>query len=422
MADPLSVVAGAIAVIQITDRVIALCKTYIQGIRNAPQDLRTILVETSALKSVLENVELLVACDDEVSTAMEKMVGRNGPVENCRRVMQDMENLFPVMEQQTDTVRSKRQKLATSLEALAWPFKASKARDYLDKLMRYKSAIIATITTGIAQDVKVIKHTSDNILNAVSDSQRFAFYTWLEHTDPSSLHQLALSRYEDGTGHWVLRTREWQDWVAGKTRALWLNGIPGSGKTVLVSHLIEELRAKLRPTDIESTPVIYYYCYFDHNQDEEIPFLRWILACLCRRAKVVSKTVYDFYEYGGQPGSNDLLNGIEEVSVLFERVFIVLDAMDESFPRHGLLEVLRQLAAADRFEKIQLLSSSRIYTDIESNMLQISKSISMSNGHVEEDIKIFVLSSLAVNPKFDRCSSNLREEIGQALSVGAKGM
>ena len=56
--------APIIAIIMISDRVIGLCKYYIGGLKDAPADLRAILIETSTLKTILENVQFLTTCGD----------------------------------------------------------------------------------------------------------------------------------------------------------------------------------------------------------------------------------------------------------------------------------------------------------------------------------------------------------------------
>ena len=98
------------------------------------------------------------------------------------------------------------------------------------------------------------------------------------------------------------------------------------------------------------------------------------------------------YNYGGEPSLADLLTGIHDVLVAFDQVFIVLDAIDESEQRVKPLKVLRDLSTDMRFDKIQLLTSSREYVDIEDAMIDCSTPVSMANLYVERDIHSCVLS------------------------------
>ena len=58
MAEAIAVVASSIAIIQITDRIISVCKTYIENIQDAPSDLRAILLEISTLKVIFQKCQI----------------------------------------------------------------------------------------------------------------------------------------------------------------------------------------------------------------------------------------------------------------------------------------------------------------------------------------------------------------------------
>jgi hypothetical protein len=54
--DPLSLAAGVIAIIQFTDKIISVCKSYVTTTKDAPNDLQVIIVEAGSVKCVLELV------------------------------------------------------------------------------------------------------------------------------------------------------------------------------------------------------------------------------------------------------------------------------------------------------------------------------------------------------------------------------
>jgi hypothetical protein len=66
--DPLSIAGGVIAIIQIADKVISVCKGYITRFRDALRDLRTIMIEIGRVKAVLEVHESLTAGHDNADT------------------------------------------------------------------------------------------------------------------------------------------------------------------------------------------------------------------------------------------------------------------------------------------------------------------------------------------------------------------
>ena len=241
-------------------------------------------------------------------------------------------------------------------------------------------------------------------------------------TDPSPLHNRARRLYEPGTGNWMLRSMEWTNWLAAMHRCLWIHGIPGAGKTILASWLIEEIKKHCDQLPRGNSTYAYYYCYFGHNQDESIPLLRWVIGQLSRQAESVPYRIYELYKRGGEPSLVELLESLEAVLQDFDSAYIVIDAVDESSPRSDLLKIIRDLATDSRFSKVQVLVTSREYVDIERVMECISVSVSMSNELVEEDIRSFVRSSLRSNFKFQRWPTNLLTEVEDAVSTKAKGM
>lgn len=248
-------------------------------------------------------------------------------------------------------------------------------------------------------------------------------FKWLQVTDPSPLHHRACEQYEPNTGDWVLRSPEWNNWIECKNRSLWIHGIPGAGKTVLASYLIGEIESHCKAFSEKRCTHIYYYCFFGHNQDEALPFLRWVINRLCREADAVPTCVYDMFKYGAMPSLVELMDVLAlTLSISFDTVYITIDAIDESVPRASLLNLLRDLATNARFAKIQLLTTSREYLDIERVMEEVSVEVSMANPLVDEDIRTYVVSQLCTLPKFKRWPPNLLVEAEQALMSKAKGM
>ncbi|KAI9642058.1 hypothetical protein NHQ30_009929 [Ciborinia camelliae] len=82
----------------------------------------------------------------------------------------------------------------------------------------------------------------------------------------------------------ILRNEEFEDWMKASTSSiLWLHGIPGSGKIMLVCHVIEYLRNRSQQHP-DPAPIAYFYCARNVNEPEgadlnELP--RNILEQLC---------------------------------------------------------------------------------------------------------------------------------------------
>ncbi|KUJ12400.1 uncharacterized protein LY89DRAFT_785768 [Mollisia scopiformis] len=423
MAEAIALGASIIAIVQIADRVFGLCKFYVETVHDCPADIRAILIETSMMKAVLENVGFLVSCNNKQSTMLDNLSGTGGPIQGCQDAITKLEELFPSMYAQAPGKgKRRRQKVKASLAYLMWPMKAEKAKKLVEDLGRLKMTISLALTAESTHDIKHIKNQTTNIQAILSDSQRHQIYQWLQSTDPTSLHYRACKQYEVGTGNWMLRSAEWKNWLEGKTRCVWISGIPAAGKTVLASHLIENITERCGTFTSKKCASIYYYCYFGHNQEEARPFLRWTISQLCRQAKPVPTCLTKLYDQGREPSLVDLLRVLEGVLEAFDSVYLVIDAIDESMPRDDLLAVLRDLTTDSRFRKIQLLATSRQYIDIEQVMETISAPVSMTNPLLDADIKLYVQARLDANSRFRHWPRSLLDDVLEVVSTKAKGM
>lgn len=239
--------------------------------------------------------------------------------------------------------------------------------------------------------------------------------------NPSSLHNAAFKKHEEYTSAWLPQSPEWIHWLDQESTQnfLWIHGIPGSGKTVLASFIIEQLKASCSgDTELGRA---YYYCHYSHNQDEGIPFLKWTITQLCRHAKWIPAQLKELYDRGCDPRIPELENVLEAVLERFKMTYIVIDAVDESTPRADLLAVIATIAVDIRFRKIKVLVTSREHFDIERKFSGISEAISMSNLLVEEDIKVFVHSRLLAGP-LKRRFQHLLNRIECVLVTKAQGM
>lgn len=82
--------------------------------------------------------------------------------------------------------------------------------------------------------------------------------TWLRPTDyttDSSDYHKHLSCHVTGTGSWLTSGGVYRQWSEGDEHGLlWIKGIPGSGKSVLAAHLVDEL-SQSHP----GVPVLYFF-------------------------------------------------------------------------------------------------------------------------------------------------------------------
>ena len=150
--ETVALVASIIAILQASDRVIGLCKFHMGAASDAPLELRAILVEISMLKAVLESLQFMKTCDHATETLWQQLSGKDGPVEECKRSIEDLKELFSTDElpSHAKKSRSKKRKVELTFAILEWPRKARRARELLQNIIQQKTMIILALTTESA--------------------------------------------------------------------------------------------------------------------------------------------------------------------------------------------------------------------------------------------------------------------------------
>lgn len=144
MAEVIALGASIIAFLQLTDRVIGLTKYYIEALNDCPGDIRTILVEISSLKAILESLDFLLRNNSGPEPhLMQQLAGDHGPIEECRKSVAELERLLPT---HIRSVHGKRQKVLAAAEHIAWPLRENSVKKLVDNISRYKASIAFALT------------------------------------------------------------------------------------------------------------------------------------------------------------------------------------------------------------------------------------------------------------------------------------
>lgn len=227
---------------------------------------------------------------------------------------------------------------------------------------------------------------------------------WLSPPDPRPNHDTARQRHEPTTGLWLLRHEEYQRWSAGDIQHLWIHGKAGCGKSVLCSTIIEDLREQFS-TD-RAIGLAYFYFTFSDDRKQSYDNLLPTLICQLveqsedaqsKLAEIQQKAVWD------KASTREQEEILITMTASFDKVFVVLDALDESPEldnrRRDLLERLANLVA--RIPKLSLCATSRDLYDIRKSMERSQfTQISAQASIVNHDIQKYVAAQLRIHCDF----------------------
>jgi NACHT domain len=251
---------------------------------------------------------------------------------------------------------------------------------------------------------------------------------WLSAPDPFLKHQQVLKDHLAGTGLWFLEGEQYANWKTDDRSFLWLYGIPGSGKSVLCSAIVEDLL-----DDCQNDPgkaVAYYYFSFSSSQDQSLePMLRSLIMQLSEKCLKAPKGLESLLpsEIGRrQPSHNTLLAMLRTVIQALPYSYIVLDALDECKDDEELLKVIETVAAWE-INSLHMIVLSRDQQDIRSCLEDFAgrnDMISLQSSFVNEDIALYIRYRLLDDKKFRRWRNDngILHEIETELMSKANGM
>lgn len=247
-------------------------------------------------------------------------------------------------------------------------------------------------------------------------------------------HEEALGRRCDKTVQWLLQNSVYSEWKDPhhQPEVIWLNGEVGSGKTVAVASLIEDLRGERRAiVGSGYRPlVLYFFCDGKEAAKAETSnvvevLLRQILVQCPSVGYEMSRSIR---KVGGQ-FSLTLSNGIrilQEALNSVPKVFLVIDALDEcTGGKEQLLDAL--LGTAKNINHLRLLVTTRSHPGRElrpvfEKWTHLVRQISLTEEYVRGDIDIFLGRQIDQLSDVKFLNRNLKDTVKNTIRDQACGI
>ena len=168
----------------------------------------------------------------------------------------------------------------------------------------------------------------------------------------------ARAKRSQPTGEWLQQTAEYRTWRASSSSdVLWLHGKAGCGKTILSSVVIDELQGRFGSA--HDTAVLYFF--IDANDVAKRTSLGLVKSAILQlmqkdthfidplekyRYSIGADHFFDNLE-SSRPTTSGLIEVLHSACSALNRVFFVIDALDERLPDDDLLTIIGEISKFD---------------------------------------------------------------------------
>lgn len=242
--------------------------------------------------------------------------------------------------------------------------------------------------------------------------------------DYGSQHSDFLKRRQPGTGQWLLDSTEYQTWLESTEQTLFCPGIPGVGKTILTSIVIDHLEGTFT-TDL-TVGIAYIYCNYRRQEEQVIDILFASLLKQLSRGRTslpdCVKGIYDTHkDKRTRPSLNEILMALHSLAAIYSRIFIIVDALDECQHSDGCRqEFLTQLFSLQGKCGANLFMTSRFIPEIVDRFKTASVSLEIRAN--TKDIERYLEGHIEQLPRCVQQDPKLRQKITTEISGAVDGM
>ncbi|KAI0287860.1 hypothetical protein BC826DRAFT_971919 [Russula brevipes] len=255
---------------------------------------------------------------------------------------------------------------------------------------------------------------------------------WLSPPDPTINYNIASDAHHQGTAKWFTNSILFEDWNASGC-FMWIHGKPGSGKSVLSSAIIQDIR-NTRPGLLA-----FFFCDFKDTAKQNIrALLSSLVVQLSYQSDSFYKILHDFYsthrDGSQQPSVGALTQCLEDMlKVPGETpIYLIIDALDEcpgtsgiKSPREEVLELVTALVEL-HISRLRLCVTSRPEIDIRAILEPLTPTSNRISLHDQKgqrkDIVNYVSSVVHQDIKMKKWRENDKRQVIESLSERADGI
>ncbi|CRG83829.1 Receptor-interacting serine/threonine-protein kinase 4 [Talaromyces islandicus] len=251
---------------------------------------------------------------------------------------------------------------------------------------------------------------------------------WITTIDYGPRQSDHFEKRSEGTGLWLMESDEFKTWQRGNGKALMYHGIPGAGKTILTSVVVEEMSTKYYTDD--TVGIAYLYCQFDQQDLRPIDLFLSLLKQLTEGLRFIPthlEELHDRRSGNERPTFADVLKALQSTISEYSRVFIFIDALDECPVTNGnrrdflLSELLPKLFSLQTECGANIFATSREVPEI-IEMFYREACTTLPIRASDDDIRIFLDSHMKSLHPLVLARPALQEQVKNRIVEAAQGM
>jgi NACHT domain len=256
------------------------------------------------------------------------------------------------------------------------------------------------------------------------DHEHRTILDWLTPINYGDQQSDLIARRQAGTGKWLLNLDEFQSWLNKSKQTLFCLGIPGAGKTMITSIVVEHLQTEFR--DDSSIGIAYLYCNYRRQEEQKpVDLLASLLKQLVQRRTSMPKNVVEIYKRHNnertRPSFGEISKILHSVIADYSRTFIIIDALDECrISDGGRGRLLAELFNLQARTGANFLATSRFIPEIEKEFTGRSAKLEIRASG--DDLQTYLHGHMLKLPSFVSHSADLQNEIITAIIEAVDGM
>ncbi|KAN0068732.1 hypothetical protein V8E54_012901 [Elaphomyces granulatus] len=233
--------------------------------------------------------------------------------------------------------------------------------------------------------------------------------------DYAGLQSDTLRKRQAGTGEWFLKSTPFIEWLEGKKKTLFCPGIPGTGKTMIASIVVDHLKTYF-PED--ETGHAFLYCIYKRQENQEVDnLLASLLGQLALWKKpIIPEAIREWYNghlRGGNPGlsRNEIRGALCSIIRTYSRTFIIIDALDECKTDQIRNELLSEIYKLQEGSDVRLMVTFRPSIKPESPSSMAKLEIRAYEGDIEQYLSSRISGLRTVVKRNNELQRKIRDRI-----------